>query len=67
MCPDGQRAHPQSLGDLGVRRANSADYEKDLIPRGEQAAAKSARNLDLVFDDKAPQSLLDEFAAYRDV
>lgn len=38
-----------------------------LKPRGEQAAAESARTLDLIFDDKAPQILRDEFAAYRDV
>jgi hypothetical protein len=40
---------------------------KVLVATGEQAAAESARNRDLMFDDKAPHSLLDEFAAYRDV
>jgi hypothetical protein len=29
--------------------------------------ATAAGFLILIFDDKAPQSLLDEFAAYRDV
>ena len=34
---------------------------------GVLVAAESARNLDLILDDKASQSLLHEFAAYRDV
>ena len=51
-------AHP---GDF---EAALSAYEKDLFPRSEEAAAESARNLQLIFDDNAPQSLLDEFAAY---
>jgi 2-polyprenyl-6-methoxyphenol hydroxylase-like FAD-dependent oxidoreductase len=51
----------------GDVEAALADCEKVLCPCGEQAAAESARNLDLIFDDRASQSRLDEFAAYRDV
>ncbi|BCJ39698.1 oxidoreductase [Actinoplanes ianthinogenes] len=39
-------------------------YEKALFPRSAEAAREAARNLDLCFDERAPQSLLDQFAAY---
>lgn len=37
-------------------------YEKDLFPRSGSAAAESARNLKLFFDDNAPQSVVDFFS-----
>ncbi|HUQ58070.1 NAD(P)/FAD-dependent oxidoreductase [Lentzea sp.] len=51
-------AHP---GDI---EAALAAYEKDLFVRSEEIAGESAANLVLLFDDKAPQSLLDLFAAF---
>ncbi|SNY45810.1 FAD-dependent oxidoreductase [Paractinoplanes atraurantiacus] len=53
-------AHP---GD--VEKALSL-YEAELFPRSAEAAAEAARNLVLCFDDNAPQSLLDQFAAYEE-
>jgi 2-polyprenyl-6-methoxyphenol hydroxylase-like FAD-dependent oxidoreductase len=53
-------AHP---GD--VEKALSA-YERELFPRSAEAAAEAARNLTLCFAENAPQSLLDQFAAYAD-
>jgi 2-polyprenyl-6-methoxyphenol hydroxylase-like FAD-dependent oxidoreductase len=53
-------AHP---GDV---EAALAAYEKALFPRSEEAAAEAARNLQLCFDGQAPQSLIDQFAAYAD-
>jgi 2-polyprenyl-6-methoxyphenol hydroxylase-like FAD-dependent oxidoreductase len=51
-------AHP---GDV---EAALAAYEKDLFPRSAEAARDAADNLVLCFDDDAPQSLLDRFAAF---
>ena len=51
-------AHP---GDI---EAALAAYEKDLFPRSAKAAVEAARNLELCFDERAPHSLLDQFAAY---
>jgi 2-polyprenyl-6-methoxyphenol hydroxylase-like FAD-dependent oxidoreductase len=51
-------AHP---GDI---EAALAAYEKDLFPRSAKAAEEAARNLELCFDERAPHSLLDQFAAY---
>ncbi|WP_433376272.1 FAD-dependent oxidoreductase [Actinoplanes sp. CA-142083] len=51
-------AHP---GDI---EAALAAYEKDLFPRSEEAAREAADNLALCFDENAPQSLVDQFAAY---
>ncbi|MEV4643087.1 NAD(P)/FAD-dependent oxidoreductase [Actinoplanes sp. NPDC049548] len=51
-------AHP---GD--VETALSA-YEKELFPRSEKAAAEAAANLEICFRDDAPQSLIDQFAAW---
>jgi len=42
-------------------------YEKDLFPRSAAAAAEAARNLQVLFDERAPQSLLDLFANYQAV
>ncbi|AEV82914.1 FAD-dependent oxidoreductase [Actinoplanes sp. SE50] len=53
-------AHP---GDLDKALAS---YEGELFPRSAAAAAETARNLVLCFDDNAPQSLLDRFAADHD-
>ena len=52
-------AHP---GDI---EAALAAYEDALFPRSAEAAADAARNLELCFDDAAPQSLLDQFAGVR--
>jgi 2-polyprenyl-6-methoxyphenol hydroxylase-like FAD-dependent oxidoreductase len=53
-------AHP---GDI---EAALTAYEKDLFPRSAEAAEEAARNLDLCFDERAPHSLLDQFAAYAE-
>ncbi|HEY1672269.1 MAG TPA: NAD(P)/FAD-dependent oxidoreductase [Streptosporangiaceae bacterium] len=42
-----------------------ADYERTLFPRSEASAAESAVNMAIIFADDAPQSLLDQFAAYQ--
>jgi len=42
-----------------------AEYEQALFPRSEQAAAEAAHNLEICFSDNAPQSLIDQFAAYQ--
>ncbi|MET7419720.1 NAD(P)/FAD-dependent oxidoreductase [Dactylosporangium sp. NPDC005555] len=39
-------------------------YERELFPRSAEGARDAADNLALCFDDTAPQSLLDRFAAY---
>ena len=51
-------AHPDDV------EAGLAAYEKDLFSRSAEAAQEAADNLVLCFDDNAPQSLLDQFAAY---
>jgi 2-polyprenyl-6-methoxyphenol hydroxylase-like FAD-dependent oxidoreductase len=48
-------AHP---GDI---EAALGEYEAALFPRSAEAAAESARNHTLIFDDNAPQSLVDLF------
>ncbi|WP_433726533.1 FAD-dependent oxidoreductase [Actinoplanes sp. CA-051413] len=53
-------AHP---GDI---EAALSAYEKELFPRSAEAAREAADNLALCFDDNAPQSLVDRFAAYAD-
>ena len=40
-------------------------YEKDLFPRSASTAAESERISNLLFDDNAPQSLLDFFAGHE--
>jgi len=50
--------HP---GDIG--RAFDI-YEPVMVARAAKAAAVSAANLELAFDDNAPQSMLDLFASY---
>ncbi|MFC1413002.1 FAD-dependent oxidoreductase [Streptacidiphilus sp. N1-12] len=51
-------AHP------GDPEAALAAYEAALFPRSEAAAAESAANLVLCFDQEAPQSLVDQFAGF---
>jgi len=43
-----------------------AAYEKALFPRSEDSAAGSAENLVLCFHADAPQSMIDQFARYRE-
>lgn len=43
-----------------------AAYEQALFPRSADAAAESAANLEISFNDNAPQSLIDQFARYAD-
>ncbi|MET8448070.1 NAD(P)/FAD-dependent oxidoreductase [Streptomyces sp. NPDC005209] len=50
-------AHP------GATEAALAAYEERLFPRGEAAAADSARGIELLFGADAPQGLIDMFAA----
>lgn len=52
-------AHP---GDI---EAALAAYENDLFVRSEEVAKQSADNLVVLFDDNAPQSLLDMFASFE--
>ncbi|MFJ2651128.1 FAD-dependent oxidoreductase [Streptomyces sp. NPDC087420] len=51
-------AHP---GDV---EGALAAYEASLFPRGESTARESAKSLDMMFDDRAPQPLVDMFAAF---
>jgi 2-polyprenyl-6-methoxyphenol hydroxylase-like FAD-dependent oxidoreductase len=39
-------------------------YEKDLFPRSASVAVETARNLELFFDDNAPQGVVDLFTNY---
>ncbi|MET9484203.1 NAD(P)/FAD-dependent oxidoreductase [Streptomyces sp. NPDC006638] len=50
-------AHP---GDV---EAALAAYEASLFPRAESTARQSATSLDTMFDDRAPQPIVDMFAA----
>jgi 2-polyprenyl-6-methoxyphenol hydroxylase-like FAD-dependent oxidoreductase len=54
------KAIAASAGDV---EAALTAYEKDLVERSEGAAKESAESLEVIFDDNAPQSLLDMFAA----
>lgn len=40
-------------------------YEEDLYPRSAAAAAEAARNQRILFDEQAPQSMLELFANYQ--
>jgi 2-polyprenyl-6-methoxyphenol hydroxylase-like FAD-dependent oxidoreductase len=51
-------AHPDDV------EAALTAYEKDLFPRSAESAQEAADNLVLCFNDHAPQSLVNQFAAY---
>ncbi|WIM99640.1 NAD(P)/FAD-dependent oxidoreductase [Actinoplanes oblitus] len=51
-------AHP---GDI---EAALTAYEKELFVRSAEVAKESADNLEVIFNDQAPQSLLDMFASF---
>ncbi|AGZ41536.1 FAD-dependent oxidoreductase [Actinoplanes friuliensis] len=51
-------AHPDDV------EAALTAYEKELFPRSAEAAGEAAANLEIIFADDAPQSLIDQFAAY---
>ncbi|GAB1690991.1 NAD(P)/FAD-dependent oxidoreductase [Krasilnikovia sp. M28-CT-15] len=53
-------AHPGNI------EAALAAYEMDLFPRSAEAAEQAARGLELCFDERAPHSLLDQFAAHAE-
>lgn len=50
--------HPDNI------EAALAAYEKDLFPRSASAAEESDRNLQLFFNDHAPQSVVDLFESF---
>ena len=58
------RALAANRGDV---EAALVAYETDLFPRSASAAAKSERNLQLFFNDNAPQSAVDLFTNYQAV
>jgi hypothetical protein len=62
----GDAAHVMSpfAGEGDIEAALVVEYEKALFPRLEQAAREAATNLEICFRDDAPQSLIDQFAAY---
>jgi 2-polyprenyl-6-methoxyphenol hydroxylase-like FAD-dependent oxidoreductase len=49
----------------GDTEAALAGYERELFPRSEASAAKSAANMEMMFGDNGLQGLLDQFASYR--
>ncbi|MFF1322568.1 FAD-dependent oxidoreductase [Streptomyces chartreusis] len=51
-------AHP------GDTEAALAVYEKALFPRSEETARQSAEGLETIFNDRAPQPLIDMFASF---
>ncbi|MFJ4369252.1 FAD-dependent oxidoreductase [Streptomyces chartreusis] len=51
-------AHP------GDTEAALAVYEKALFPRSEETARQSAESLETIFNDRAPQPLIDMFASF---
>jgi 2-polyprenyl-6-methoxyphenol hydroxylase-like FAD-dependent oxidoreductase len=55
------RAIAEHPGDV---EAALTAYEKALFPRSEISAAEAAANLVICFAEDAPQSLLDQFAAF---
>ncbi len=64
---DGAELGKSIAANPGDVEAALVAYEKDLFPRSASAAAESARNLKLFFDDNAPQSVVDLFANYQSV
>lgn len=51
-------AHPED------NEAALAVYEKALFPRSEETARQSAEGLETIFNDRAPQPLIDMFASF---
>ncbi|MGI5405683.1 FAD-dependent oxidoreductase [Streptomyces chartreusis] len=51
-------AHP------GDTEAALSVYEKALFPRSEETARQSAESLETIFNDRAPQPLIDMFASF---
>ncbi len=45
--------------------AGLAAHERDMFARTKPLATESARNLKLVFDEDAPQSVIDPFTNYK--
>jgi 2-polyprenyl-6-methoxyphenol hydroxylase-like FAD-dependent oxidoreductase len=58
---DGAELGKAIAANPGDVEAAIVAYEKDLFPRSASAAAASARNLKLFFDDNAPQSVVEFF------
>ena len=56
------KAFAASPGDI---EAALLAYERDLFPRSASAAIESEKNLNLFFNDKAPQSLIDFFSGHQ--
>ena len=52
-------AHPDDV------ETAPAEYERALFPRSTAAATGSARNLELMFGDDTPRSLLDLLTGYE--
>ncbi|MEU1252413.1 hypothetical protein [Streptomyces chartreusis] len=48
----------------GDTEAALAVYEKALFPRRQETARQSAEGLETVFNDRAPQPLIDMFASF---
>jgi len=61
---DGAELGRAIAADPGDVEAALTAYEKQLFPRSAEASEEAARNLELCFDERAPHSLLDQFAAY---
>ena len=55
------KAIAASPGDI---ESALADYERDLFPRSMSAAAESAQNLALFFNDESPRSVVDLFNSH---
>ncbi|WP_291052435.1 hypothetical protein [Herbiconiux sp.] len=53
------------LATTADTEAALADYEAELFPRSAEAAAESARNLDVIFSDRSPQTLVELFESFR--
>jgi 2-polyprenyl-6-methoxyphenol hydroxylase-like FAD-dependent oxidoreductase len=58
---DGAELGKAIAANPGDVEAALVAYEKDLFPRSASAAAEADRNLNLFFDDNAPQSVVDLF------
>ena len=61
---DGSELGKAIASHPGDMEAALAAYEKELFERSEQVATESADSLEVIFDDNAPQSLVDMFASF---